>query len=72
MMETETNTSPMTLAQIRLAGTYALLQHLGPVGMVRFLQQYESGSGNYSKQRHQWLDNVCVDDLAQQIIDQRT
>ena len=28
---------------------------LGPVGMVRFLQQFETGSGDYTAERHQWL-----------------
>ena len=31
----------MTLEQIRLAGLEALSRDLGPVGLVRFLQQFE-------------------------------
>lgn len=45
----------MTLEQIRRAGIEVLARHLGPVGMVRFLQQFEPGEGNYTEDRHQWL-----------------
>jgi len=30
----------------------ALADELGPVGMVRFLQQTETGRGDYSHERH--------------------
>lgn len=33
----------MTLIEIRNAGFEALVRELGVVGMVRFLQQYETG-----------------------------
>jgi len=36
----------MTLEQIRERGLTVLCQHLGIVGMVRFLQQSELGWGN--------------------------
>ena len=45
----------MTLNQIRAAGILVLSQSLGPVGMVRFLQQYEAGMGDYTKERGQQL-----------------
>ena len=41
------NPPAMTLAQIREQGLAVLRKHLGIVGMVRFLQQAEMGSGNY-------------------------
>ena len=49
------STRTMTLEQIRLAGLEALARELGPVGMVRFLQQFETGRGDYSAERHRWL-----------------
>jgi hypothetical protein len=51
----------MTPAQIRLLGLAALARELGPVGMVRFLQQFEAGYGNYTQERHQWLDQWDVE-----------
>lgn len=34
----------------------ALKEALGPVGMVRFMQQYDSGHGNYTEERKRELD----------------
>ena len=61
------NTRKMTLEQIRQAGLEALARELGPVGMVRFLQQFETGRGDYSKERHNWLDKENVQTLAEKI-----
>ncbi len=56
---------PLTLDEIRKAGLEALSRELGPVGMVRFLQQFETGSGDYSTERSQWLENTGdVSELA--------
>ena len=58
---------PMTLDQIRRKGLHALHRALGPVGMVRFLQQFETGSGDYTKERHAWLGDPDVSVLAKEI-----
>jgi hypothetical protein len=56
-----------TLEQIRLIGLEALSRDLGPVGMVRFLQQFEIGHGDYSTERHEWLDQLTVEEALEQI-----
>jgi hypothetical protein len=56
-----------TMEQIRLAGLEALLRDLGPVGMIRFLQQLETSSGDHTKERHVWLGNEDAATLARQI-----
>ena len=61
------NASTMTLEQIRLTGLEALSRELGAVGLVRFLQQYETGSGDYTAERHQWLGHHTVRDIAQEL-----
>ena len=38
------------LYEIRKAGLQALKEALGPAGMVRFIQQYESGHGDYTNE----------------------
>jgi hypothetical protein len=58
------NTQMMTPQQIRVAGLAALTRELGLVGMIRFMQQFEMGQGDYSEDRHQWLDQYTVDDIA--------
>jgi hypothetical protein len=55
------------LEEIRRLGLEALARQLGPVGMVRFLQQFETGQGDYTAERHQWLSGGRVRDLAHQI-----
>ena len=59
------------MEQIRLIGLEALSRELGPVGMVRFLQQFETGYGDYSTDRHQWLDQLTVEEAVAQIKRQR-
>jgi hypothetical protein len=66
------NVEPMNLTQIRQRGLEILNRELGPVGMVRFLQQFEMGKGNYTEERHQWLDKFTVDEIANQIQKKRT
>ena len=65
------DTQSMSLMQIRAAGLAALMRELGPAGMVRFLQQYETGSGDYSRERHEWLDSLNADTIANQIFERR-
>ena len=65
------NTQTMSLEQIRIAGMEALARELGVVGMVRFLQQFETGHGDYSKDRHEWLDNQDLDTIVKRIQERR-
>jgi hypothetical protein len=57
------NANTMTQDEIVRAGLDALLRELGSVGLVRFLQQFELGSGDYTAERHQWLDGISIDEL---------
>ena len=61
------NVQMMTPQQIRAAGLTVLARELGLVGMIRFMQQFEMGQGDYSKDRHQWLDQYTVDDIAKMV-----
>lgn len=42
--------------EIRKIGLQALKEALGPVGMVRFIQQYENGYGDYTTEKYQKPD----------------
>lgn len=53
----------MTLDEIRQKGLDALFRELGPIGMMRFLQQYEPGSGNYARERRKWVEKTTPDEL---------
>jgi hypothetical protein len=61
------NPQAMTLEQIREQGLVVLREHLGIVGMVRFLQQSEMGWGNYTEERYQWLGDPDIEGLAKKI-----
>lgn len=65
------NAQMMSLEQIRIAGMEALARELGIVGMVRFMQQFETGHGDYSKDRHKWLDNQDMDAVVKRIQEKR-
>jgi len=53
----------LTLDEIRRKGLEALRRELGQAGMIRFLQQFETGSGNYAHERHSWVDGTSLDDI---------
>jgi hypothetical protein len=61
----------MTPVELRRQGLEALTKALGYVGMVRFLQQFDEGSGDYTQERHQWQDELTVADIMVQIKERR-
>ena len=56
-----------TPEQIRQHGLEVLKRELGVVGMVRFMQQFTSGKGDYSVERHQLLDQLTPEEIINQI-----
>ncbi len=54
------------LATIRRMGIEALVEKLGPVGMVEFIRQFDSGYGDYTKERHDWLDRIDMEAIVKQ------
>ena len=44
------------LRAVREAGLKALQEALGPIGFVRFMQQYENGYGDYTKEKYEMPD----------------
>ena len=60
-------TQTMSPAVIRKAGLEAVAKKLGPLGMVRFLQQFETGFGDYTKERRQWLKDMDIHEIVREI-----
>lgn len=56
-------TQRMTPFEIQSRGFAALARELGPTEYVRFLQQIMSGRGDYSRDRHQHVDKLKLDDI---------
>ncbi|MBO6294068.1 MAG: hypothetical protein J6N51_17700 [Selenomonas sp.] len=52
MMDVNLN-SPV---DVRAAGTKVLIEALGPVGFARFIQQFENGYGDYTKEKYEQPD----------------
>lgn len=53
----------MTPVELNQKGFEALIAALGYVDAVRFIKQFDSGTGNYTRDRHQWLDPLSLDDI---------
>jgi len=53
----------LTLDEIYRQGLQALRDRLGRAGTIRFLQQFERGSGDYARERHAWVDRTSLEDL---------
>jgi len=49
--------SRLNPSDLRLRGHRALWEALGPVGFVRFMQQFVC-RGDYTREREQWIDSV--------------
>ena len=57
---------------IRRLGIEALTEKLGPIGMIEFMRQFDSGYGDYTKERHSWLDDLTIEDISNEIKNMKT
>jgi len=57
---------------IRRLGIDALTERLGPIGMIEFMRQFDSGYGDYTKERHAWLDNLTIEEISAEIKNRQT
>lgn len=60
-------TDTLNPAELRAAGYKALADALGPLGMARFLLQFERGHGDYTRERRQRFQNQSVQSVAARI-----
>jgi len=63
----KTKATKMTNQELTEKGLRALEESLGPVGMIRFIQQFDTGSGNYTEERSIWLDHYSIDSISEEI-----
>lgn len=66
-MKTET----LSFYEIRTVGFEALLRELGPAGAIRFIQQYETGQGDYTRDRKKLLPKKSVREIGEEIMKKR-
>ncbi len=53
----------MSLYEIRMEGWKALTERLGPAGAMRFMMQYDPGSGDYTKERQEIFAALTLEEL---------
>jgi hypothetical protein len=53
--------------ELRAAGYKALADTLGPLGMAKFLRQFDQGHGDYTRDRKKWLRDQSVQTIAKRI-----
>lgn len=61
------NTQTMTQQQIRMTGIKILSQYMGVTETIRFLQQTETGYGDYTKERDKIIGDPSLEDLVADI-----
>lgn len=55
------------LAQVSQQAQEILIRELGVVDTIRFLGQFRTGGGDYTKGRSQWLDDLSLDEIVSEI-----
>ena len=50
---------------IRQEGLKALKARLGVVGMIKFIQMYSDGKGDYTAERAELLNDVTIEDFEE-------
>ncbi len=53
----------MTDDQFLHVALETLSRELGLYGYARFLRTYRPGHGDYTAERHQWLDSLTLEDI---------
>lgn len=53
----------MTPVELNRRGFKVLVDALGYADAIRFIRQFDTGSGNYTKEHHEWLDKLTLEDI---------
>ncbi len=55
------------LGELNQQATTILAREIGIADTLRFLSQFSSGSGDYTKERDQWLGDLPLDQITSEI-----
>ena len=58
---------PMTDKQFEMYALGILKRELGLDGLARFLRVYRSGSGDYTRDRHRWLEGITIQEIMAEV-----
>ena len=56
-----------TLSEINQQAMAVLNREMGIADALRFLNQFSSGSGDYTSERDQWLGNLSLEQITSEI-----
>jgi hypothetical protein len=59
--------SLLPLPVLREKGFAVLMRELGPAKALRFLHLYQTGTGNYTTEREQWLGSLTLEEIDAEI-----
>ena len=65
------NTQGMSPERIKLLGLEVISRELGPDVMIEFLQQFSTGSGDYTKERKKLFTGETGESILNKVIDFR-
>jgi len=57
----------ISLAEIKTKGWDALVKELGYAGATRFILLYESGEGDYAKERKRLFKELTIEEIVREI-----
>lgn len=55
------------MSEINRQATHILFKEMGVVETIRFLNQFSTGRGDYTKDRSKWLDKITMDEAIAQM-----
>ncbi len=62
----------MTPIELNQKAFKVLVDALGYVDAIRFLKQFDNGSGDYTNERQQWLGSLNLDEIWAEIQQRQT
>ena len=65
------NATMRPLAEISEEAAAILIREMGVVDALRFLSQMRPGSGDYTKERGEWLNDLSLDQITSAIKSKR-
>ncbi len=57
----------LALADVRIKGWEALVKELGYANATKFILMYESGKGDYTKERAKFFGDITVEKIFEEV-----
>jgi hypothetical protein len=54
---------PKTQQEVVRQGYQILVESLGVADAIRFIQHFSAGHGDYTQERHTWLDQASLEEI---------